>query len=235
MPGQLATILTCRACDNDHSVHLEFDPTTRSHWHFCPEAGSVIVENDAIAILKDLPIKPPVGRRTLVPDLAWHLGDALVGETELTVVLAIGTSTRRNLDALANAIGSIPPAKLGLVLTTSLAPPRWLRLPHGYKFLEVREIAHATNDRLAIDKNKLLRWIKGLRKGLDKPARLRAGRPSFAKVVNSILLERRDRKLPLINRRSEAREIRAEAASRHPDQDPPEVKTLERYLRNISE
>jgi hypothetical protein len=247
MPGQLARVVTCRACHNDHPVHLEFDTSTRRHWHFCPEAGRVVVDGETVATLcvnpdwllewsvREFPIKPPVRRRTLVPDSVWYLGDASVGGTELTIVLAIGTSTRRNLDSLADAIRTVPPAKIGLVLTTSAAPPRWLRMPHAYVFLELREIAHAMNDRLAIDKNKLLRWIKGLRKGLDKPARLRAGRPSFAELVNKIYLERRARNLPLINWRTEAREIRAEAASRHPDRDPPEVKTIEGHLRKISE
>jgi hypothetical protein len=247
MPGQLARVLTCRACDNDHPVHLEFESTTWCYWHFCPEAGPVMVEGDAIATLcvdpdwllewlvAEFPIKPPVRRRTLVPGSVWHLGDASVGRTELTVVLAIGTSARRNLDALANAISSVPPAKLGLVLTTSAAPPRGLRLPHGYQFLEIREIARAENDHLAIDKNKLLGWIKGLRKGLDKPARLRAGRPSEADLVKCIYRDRRAQNLPVINQRAEARAIRAEIASQRPDHDLPEVKTIEWHLRKLTE
>ena len=108
-------------------------------------------------------------------------------------------------------------------------------MPHGYQFLDFREIARAVNDRLAIDKNKLFGWIKGLRKGLDKPARLRAGRPSVADLVNDIFRGRRARKLPVINQRTEAQEIRAEAASRYPDRDPPAVKTIERHLRHSNE
>jgi hypothetical protein len=247
MPGQLARILTCRACDNDHPVHLEFDSTTRCHWHFCPEAGRVIVEDDSIATLcgdpdwllqwlvNEFPIKPPVRQRTLVPGLAWHLGDASVGETELSVVFAVGTSARQSLDTLANAIRTVPPAKLGIVLTTSTAPPRWLTLPYGYQFLEFREIARAENDHLVIRRNKLVGWIKGLRKGLDKPARLRAGRPSAADLVNDIYRERRARNLPVINRRTEAREIRAEIASQYPDHDLPGIKTIEGHLRKMSE
>jgi hypothetical protein len=247
MPGQLARVVTCRACHNDHPVHLEFDFTRRRYWHFCPEAGRVIVEDDAIAtlsvdpkwllewLIKELPIKPPVRRHTLVPGSVWYLGDASVGETELTVVLAVGTSARRNLDAFANAIGSVPPAKLGLVLTTSAAPPRWLRLPHGYQFLEIREIARVENERLAIHANKLLGWIKGLRKGLDKPARLQAGRPSEVDLVNSIFQGRRARNLPVINQRAEAGAIRAEIASQYPDHHLPAEKTIEAHLRKMSE
>jgi hypothetical protein len=117
----------------------------------------------------------------------------------------------------------------------SAAPPRWLTLSHGYQFLEFREIARTENARLAIRKDKLLVWIKGLRKGLDKPARLRAGRPSEAELVNHILRDRRARNMPVISQRTEAREIRADIASRCPDHDPPAVKTIERHLRNLSE
>jgi hypothetical protein len=247
IPGHLSGILTCDACHEDHPVHLEFDFMTRHHWHFCPEAGRVIVEDDAMATLcvdpdwllewlsREFPIKPPARRRTLVPGSVWYLGDASVGETELTIVLAIGASARRNLDALANAICSVPPAKLGLVLTTSAAPPRWLRLPNGYQFLDLREIARAENDRLVIQKNKLLGWIKGLRKGLDKPARLRAGRPSDDALACEVFRERRALGLPVINRRTEAREIQVELESRHPDRDPPAVKTIEHHLRKMPE
>jgi hypothetical protein len=157
-----------------------------------------------------------------------------VGKTELTVVLAVGTSARRNLDALANAICTVPPAKLGLVLTTSAGPPRRLRLPHGYEFLELREIARAGNDCLAIDKNKLLGWVKGLRKGLDKPARLRAGRPSDVTLVHEIFQQRRAQALPLVNQRTEAEKIRAEIALRHPERNPPAGKTIESHLSRIS-
>jgi hypothetical protein len=166
--------------------------------------------------------------------LAWHLGDTFVGETELTIVLAVGTSARRNLDALANAIRTVPPAKLGLVLTTSGAAPRWLTLPQGYQFLDFREIARVENERLAIHTNKLFGWIKGLRKGLDKPARLHVGRPSEADLVKYIFRERRARNLPVINQRTEAREVRAEIASQYPDHDLPAIKTIEGHLRNLS-
>jgi hypothetical protein len=161
MPGQLTRVLTCRACQNVHPVHLEFDPKTRRHWHFCPEAGRVMVEDDVLATVRvdpewvldwlvtALPITPPVRRRVLVPALAWHLGDAHIGGTELTVVFAIGVCTQRNLGALAIAVSTVPPAKFGVVLTTSGAPPRRLRLPHGYQFLDLRDIAGPEKDCLA--------------------------------------------------------------------------------------
>jgi hypothetical protein len=111
-----------------------------------------MVEDDVLATIRvdpqwvldwlvsALPITPPVRRRVLVPAVAWHLGDAHIGGTELTVVFAIGVCTQRNLDALAIAVSAAPPADFGIVLTTSAAPPRPLRLPR-YQFVELRDIA----------------------------------------------------------------------------------------------
>jgi hypothetical protein len=194
--GRPLSALTCRACHDDHPVHLEFDPRTRRHWHFCPEAGRVMVDDDFLAtfrvdpewvldwLVTALPITPPVRRRVLVPALAWHLGDAHIGGTELAIVFAIGMCRQSNLDALANALSTVPPAKFGVVLTTSGAPPRRLRLPHDYQFVELRDVARPEQNCLAIGKTKLVGWTKGLRKGLDKPAQLRAGRPSDAALVD---------------------------------------------------
>jgi hypothetical protein len=243
--GRPLSALTFRACHDDHPVHLEFDPRMRRHWHFCPEAGRVMVEDDVLATIRvdpewmldwlvmALPITPPVRRRVLVPALAWHLGDAHIGGTELAVVFAIGMCRQSNLGALASAISAAPPAKFGIVLTTSAAPPRPLRLPRGYEFLELREIARPEKDCLAIEKTKLVGWIKGLRKGLDKPAQLSAGRPSNSALVDEVFRERLTRKLPLVNQRTEAKKIRAEIALRQLERDPPEVKTIERHLRRM--
>jgi hypothetical protein len=244
--GRPLSVLTCRACDGDHPVRLEFDSRTRRHWHFCPEAGRVMVEDDALAticvdpewvldwLVTALPITPPVRRRVLIPALAWHLGDAHIGGTELAVVFAIGMCWQSNLGALASAISAAPPADFGIVLTTSAAPPRRLKLPHGYQFLDLRDIARPEEDYLAIDKTKLVGWTKGLRKGLDKPAQLRAGRPSDATLVHEIFRERRARKLPLVKKTTEAKEIRAEIELRHPEHDPPAVKTIEGHLRKLA-
>jgi hypothetical protein len=182
-------------------------------------------------LVTTLPITPPVRRRVLVPALAWHLGDAHIGGTELAIVFAIGMCRQSNLGTLASAIAAAPPTAFGIVLTTSAAPPRPLRLPYRYEFLELREVARRERDCLAIEKTGLVGWTKGLRKGLNKPAQLRAGRPSDAALVDEVFRERRTRKLPLVNQRTEAGKIRAEIASRHPERDPPAVKTIERHLR----
>ena len=42
-PVANANLVTCRACDADHSADVEFDPATNCYRHFCPEAGWVLV------------------------------------------------------------------------------------------------------------------------------------------------------------------------------------------------
>ena len=73
-----------------------------------------------------------------------------------------------------------------------------------------------------------------MRKGLDKPAQLNAGRPSDATLVREIFRERRARKLPLVNQRAEAGKIRDKIALSRSERDPPAVKTIERHLSRIS-
>jgi hypothetical protein len=115
--GRLLSVVTCRACDDDHPVHLEFDPRTRRRWHFCPVAGRVMVEDDVLATIR--------------------------------------------------------------------VDPEWV-----------------------------LDWLV-----------------TAAELVDEVFRERRTRKLPLVNQRTEAGKIRAEIALRHPERDPPAVKTIERHLR----
>jgi hypothetical protein len=238
-----SSIVTCRACDNDHIARLEFNPSTRRHWHFCPEAGHVTVEDAALAALRAepqwlvdwlataLPLTPPVRKRELVREIAWYCGDAHVGGTALTVVLGIRLSIQRNLEKLSAAIPAVRRTQLGLVLTTTADPPRGIALPHDYKLLDIREIIAFRDDDLMIDKPGLNAWLKGFRRGSDRPAALGPGRPSQAQLTNEIFEARRARNIPLIDKRTEAEAIRAEAESRCPNAKIPAVKTIERHLR----
>jgi hypothetical protein len=238
-----SSIVTCRACDNDHIARLKFDPSTRRHWHFCPEAGHVTVEDAALAALRAepqwlvdwlataLPLTPPVRKRELVREIAWYCGDAHVGGTELTVVLGTRLSIQRNLEKLSAAIPAVRRTLLGLVLTTTADPPRALALPHDYKLLDIREIVAFRDGDLTIDKPGLTAWLKGFRKGLARPAALGPGRPSQAQLTDKIFQARRARNIPVIDKRAEAEAIRAEAELLCPNVKLPAVKTIERHLR----
>ena len=159
-------------------------------------------------------------------------GRRAIGGSELAVAFATGMCTQPNFGASASAISATPLADFGVVLITSAEPPRRLWLPHSYEFLEHRTCC----GRPYCDRqDQAHRWLKGVRNGLVSSAQLCAGRPSDAPLVHEIFRERRARNLPVTNQRIEAREIRAEAAARHPDRDPPAVKTIERHLRQSNE
>jgi hypothetical protein len=237
------SVVTCRACDDDHIAGLEFDSSTRRHWHFCPHAGRVIVEDGALTTLRAephwlvewlataLPLTLPVRKRELVRDRAWYCGKAHIDGNALTVVLGTALSKLCNLEALAAAIPALPPCQLGLVLTTSAAPPLRLALPHCYKLLDLRQIVKSRDDALMIDRPGLGAWIKAFRMRLDRPSRLRAGRPSQSQLTERIFWDRRARKIPMIDYRAEAKAIRAEMESQLPGQKAPAAKTIEKHLR----
>ncbi len=244
--GEPASVVTCRACDHDHMARLEFDPSTRRHWHFCPHAGRVTVEDAALATLRAkpqwlvewlataLPLTPPVRTRALVRDIAWYCGEAHIDGNALTVVLGTALSKLCNLEALAAAIPAVPASQLGLVLTTTAGPPRRLALPHRYQLLDLRQIVKFRDDALTIDRPGLGAWIKAFGKRLDQPSRLHAGRPSQAQLTERIFRDRRALNIPMTDRRAEAEAIKAEMESQWPDRKAPTAKTIERHLRQAN-
>jgi hypothetical protein len=244
--AELSSVVTCRACDNDHIARLEFNPSTRRHWHFCPEAGYVIVEDAALTTLRAepqwlvdwfataLPLTPPVRKRVLVRDIAWYCGEAHIDGNALTVVLGTALSKLCNLEALAAAIPAVPASQLGLVLTTTAGPARRLALPHRYKLLDLRHIVKFRDGALTIDRPGLGAWIKAFGKRLDQPSRLRAGRPSQAQLTERIFRDRRALDIPMTDRRAEAEAIRAEMESQWPGRKAPAAKTIERHLRRAN-
>jgi len=234
--------VTCGACDNDHSAHLEFDPATRCYWHFCPEAGRVIVNESALAtigvnrqwvidwLVKALPITPPIRSHVLVDDRVWHLGYAHVAGTELTVVFAIQLLAQRDLDALATVLPRLPSGDLGLVLTTSAVQIRSITFPHGYRLLDLREIARADEQGLVVDRLRLASWVEGLG-GSKIPKPVGPGRPSLAALIREFYENRRARRVPLTTWRAEARAIQGELSLRDRVRTPPAIRTIERRLR----
>lgn len=245
-PGALLHTVTCRACHSDHPATVDFDATTRGHFHFCPEAGFVTVDDADLAtfrfdpgwlvewLVNELRIVSPARRRTLVPDRIWHLGDARCGETLLTVVLARKVTSQVALDHLASAVSTIPPGDLGTVVTTSPDVTRRVRLPHGYEFLDLREIGRAGEDRLVLDSAKLGSWVKATRRGAVRNVQSRSGRPSDGSVIIQLYKERRARGLPMINVSAEAREIRAEFQARFPDRDPTHLSTVRKHVSRFA-
>ncbi len=189
-PSAPIRTLTCSACDGDHPVTVEFDTATRRHSYFCPEAGLVTVDDaDLVALrfnpgwlvewlIRELPISPPVRRQELVQNRAWYLGDAMCGDTLITVIFARQVSSQAALGRLASGLRTVHPADKGLVITTSQNVVRHIPLPNGYEFLDLREIMKATAGAPTLDTTRLGSWIRGIRTTTGKGAPSRSGRPS---------------------------------------------------------
>jgi len=224
---------------------VEFDAGTGRSHHFCPEAGRVALDDADLATLcfdpewllnwleEALPVVPPARHRVLVPDRAWHLGEAVIGATSVMTVFVRGISSVTDLDRFAAVLDPIAPADLGLVVTTTTDRPRRTALPHDHVFLDLREIAEMGEEGFVLDRSRLGACIKGLLRKSNRPVRDRRGRPSEKALVRRIHRERRERHLPVISRLAEAKEIRQEIASRYPDRELPAVKTISGHLRQL--
>jgi hypothetical protein len=150
------------------------------------------------------------------------------------MVLARKVTSQGALDHLASVVSTIPPADLGVVVTFSPDVARWVRLPHGYTFLDLREIGRAAEDRLILDSAKLGSWVKAIRSGAVRGVQSRSGRPSDEAQINQLYSERRARGLPIVNISAEARAIWAEFQTRFPDRDPPHLSTVRKHVSRVA-
>jgi hypothetical protein len=132
-PATLPSTIACRACDEDHAATPEFDSVARRYFHFCPVAGRVEIDprdlgtfeihaRAMVDLLVDaFPVLPVVGRE-LVAGTAWHLGEAIVGGTSLTVIFACRIRSQRAFSALVRAVATVPATEIGLIVTSSPLP-----------------------------------------------------------------------------------------------------------------
>jgi hypothetical protein len=244
-PSAPIRTLTCRACDGDHPVTVEFDAATRRHSCFCPKAGLVTVDDAHLValrfnpgwlvewLIRELPISPPVRLQEFVQNRAWYLGDAMCGDTRVTVVFARQVFSQVPLDRLATGLRTIHPADKGLVITTSQDVVRHIALPNGYEFLDLREIMRATADGLTLDRTRLGSWIGGMSATTGKGAPSRSGRPSPKARILQIYNTRREQGLPFVSDLAEAKGILAVWPQWAPDQKPPHVSTVRRHVSRL--
>ena len=173
-PGSAPKTIACRACDEDHPATPEFDSVTGRHFHFCPVAGRVDIEPRDLETLEiharaivDLlvaafPVLPAIGRE-LVPEKAWHLGEAIVGGTSLTLIFARQIGSQRTFGALARAVATVPATEIGMILTSSPLPDPQLMLPNRYTIIGLRDIASIEGSRVEINRSRIAAHIRMLR------------------------------------------------------------------------
>jgi hypothetical protein len=173
-PGPRPDSITCQACDAHHFAALEFDAQAKGYIYFCPAAGWVAANDADLATLRFNPewlvawlvsalaMTSPTRRHALLPGRIWHLGDASSGGTLVTVVLARLISSQTALDELASMLVSILPKEKGLVVTTSPQVARQVHLPHGFAFLDLRDICRTVGSELMVDHARLASFVNAL-------------------------------------------------------------------------
>jgi len=173
-PGAVPSTIACRACDEDHAATPEFDTIARRYFHFCPIAGRVEIEPRDLETLEvrveavvDLLVAAfpvlPATRRELVAKRIWHLGEAVIGGTSLTLILARRIGSQRAVGALARAVAAVPVTEIGMIVTTSPPPDTQLVLPNSYIVLSLQDIASAQKNRLVINRPRVAAYIKMFR------------------------------------------------------------------------
>jgi len=238
--GTLPSTIACRACDEDHAATPEFDSVARRYFHFCPVAGRVEVDPRDLKIFElraramvDLlvdafPVLPVVGRE-LVPRTAWHLGEAIVGRTSLTVIFARRIISQRAFSALARAVATVPATEIGLIVTSSPLLDSQFSLPNRYMVVSLRDIASVQGSCLEINRYRVAAHVRG------NQVRLRAGggRPSVEDLTVDAYGRRRRRREPFVSISAEARAIVSELTQTCPDRTPPGVSTVRRHLGRL--
>lgn len=231
------TATACRSCGDDHPVDLEFDPTSRRWTYYCDSVGFVAVDEDDLVtfrfdprwlgdrLAEGLRIGRP-RRRELVPEVLWDLGDATLGGRPWSAFLAraVGTSIDPILAALRSCGGKLT----GLVLASSADAPWNLALPHGHRFLPLRDVLEVRADRLEIATDVVLAGLRGRR--TDKPSR-DPGRPTDRSVVLAAFAQRQRSALTRRTLEAEAEAIWNRLAAERPDLRPPAAGTIGNIIR----
>jgi hypothetical protein len=242
-PATVPNTIACRACDEDHAATPEFDSVARGYFHFCPIAGRVevdprdlgVFEIRATAIIDLLvaafPVLPAIVRE-LVAGKVWHLGEATLGRTSLTLIFACRIRSQRAFSALTGAIAAVPVTEIGMVVTSSPMPDSPLTLPNRYTIVSLRDIASVQGKRLEIDRQRVAAHIRLMR---ENRVRLRAGggRPSDKDLVVDEHNRRRRQGDPFVSIAAEARVIISKLKEAHPDRTPPGFSTVRRHLGRL--
>jgi hypothetical protein len=241
--GSAPRTIACRACDEDHATTPEFDSVAGRYFHFCPVVGRVEIEPHDMETMEicartivDLlvaafPVLPAIGQE-LVAGKVWHLGEAVVGGTSLTLIFACRIGSQRTFGALARAVAAVPVTEIGMIVTSCPLPDLQLVLPNRYTIVGLRDIATVNADGLAIRRDRVAAHIRMRR---EKPARFRAsgGRPSDESLVVGAYDRRRQRGDLFVSTAAEARAIVSELAVTHPDRAAPGVSTVRRHLGKL--
>jgi hypothetical protein len=239
--GSRLNIVWCAACDVDHDAVVEIDLAGTAR-HFCPEAGWVEDNEDDLASLyldrewllgwlqRAFSVLPTPRRRVLLPDRIWHIGEAVLGKTPLTILFSRGFARWAELSA---ALARLPPTEVGILLTTTAEMPTELVAIGGYCAIDLQEILVFGADGLFIDRARFAAFIRALARKTGKLVASGGGRPSQVTLILEVFRARRARKVPYRSKSAEARGIIAEWRTLYPDCDPPGRSTIRGHLPDL--
>jgi hypothetical protein len=239
-PSSTLSTIWCAACDRDHDAKVELD-LTGSARHFCPEAGWVDDNDEHLASLRldrewllewlqrIFSVLPPRRRRMLLTDRVWHIGEAVLGKTSLTIIFCRGFVRPPEFSA---ALAQIPPTEVGIVVTTAVEVPSDLFAAHGYSAVNLGQIFLADAGGLAIDQVRFAGLIRAFARK-TRPLAGRGGRRSEATLILDVFRSRRARKAPYQTKSTEAKEIIAEWPDHYPELKPPGNSTIRKLIPNL--
>jgi hypothetical protein len=241
-PGSTLSTVCCTACDNDHDAGVEFTRTGKAR-HFCPEAGWVDDNDDDLASLRLDPewlldwlectfsVLPPRRRRVLLTGRIWHLGEAILGRTSVTIMFSRGLVRPAEVST---AVAQVPPREIGILLTTAAEMPTELLGVHKYCAVNLDHTLLPQADGLVFDQERFASLIRAFARK-TRPMIGRGGRDSKATLILEVFQARRARRVPYRGKLAEANEIIVEWPDHHPDVDPPGSSTVRRFLSNYQQ
>jgi len=159
----------------------------------------------------------------------------------VTVILTRRISSQAVLDELASALGTVHLADKGLVITTSPQVARQVQLPHGFAFVDLREIGRMVGRRPQVDQTRLTSLVQGLprrssiARGAVKPARNNRREPArldYRQADRQLVDEMRD--MILVGKASNPTDA-ARALARHAVGSNKEASKVTRLVKRYKE
>ena len=236
--GATLTSIVCEACDDHHLVDLEYDPVAGTWRHYCGSSGYVTVDTDDLVTFRFdvhwlatcLADGLLVGRprfRDLVPDVLWDLGDAGLGGRSWSAFLARAVDAQ--LDPILGALRNRGSKLSGLVFVSAPFPPAHVSLPHGHRFMALRDALAGATGVLKVNHDAV---ITKLRPGRVAKGERPVGRPSARARVMELFERRRRVGETAEELAEEARAIRELMMREDPSREAPAIGTIQNNLRD---
>ena len=235
--GETLTSVVCEACDDHHLVDLEHDPVAGTWRHYCGSSGYVTVDDDDLVTFRFdlrwlvdrlahglLIARPRLVER--VPDVLWDLGDAGLGGRGWSAFLARAVDAQ--LDPILGALRNRGSKLSGLVLTSSPFWPVTVPLPHGHRFMPLRQALDGATGVLEVNHDAVM---GELRPGRSAKGERPVGRPSSRARVMELFERRRRAGDTAEELAEESRAIRKLMMLEEPSQPAPATGTIQNIIR----